>query len=218
MAKLIAFIGKPGSGKDTVCRALEKKHGWPLIITGDLLREEVRKQTEIGRRIAPVLAKGEMVSDELVAEIIINAVKKMRDQKVILLNGYPRTLKQAEILEEKLQNENISVSMVIELVVSDETVKDRLTLRRYCPKCGRIYNLKFSPPKSNETCDADGEKLVQREDDREEVVEYRLKRFHEEIKPIREFYEKRNLLFRINAEGNAEEIIKEVENLIKNHV
>lgn len=210
----MAFIGKPGSGKDTVCKALSEKTKWPLIVTGDLLRKEVEKGTELGKIIAPILAKGEIVKDEIVAEIISNELKS-KNSDVVLLNGYPRTEKQARILEDIFSQK---IDMVIEIVVSDQTVIERLTLRRYCPKCGRIYNLKFFPPKEDELCDKCGEKLVQRNDDKEEVVKYRLKRFYDEIEQIREFYRKRNALFEVNGERSVEEIVEEIENLIKKRI
>lgn len=211
---IVAFIGKPGSGKDTVCKALSEKTKWPLIVTGDLLRKEVEKGTELGKIIAPILAKGEIVKDEIVAEIISNELKS-KNSDVVLLNGYPRTEKQARILEDIFSQK---IDMVIEIVVSDQTVIERLTLRRYCPKCGRIYNLKFFPPKEDELCDKCGEKLVQRNDDKEEVVKYRLKRFYDEIEQIREFYRKRNTLFEVNGERSVEEIVEEIENLIKKRI
>jgi len=208
---IVAFIGKPGAGKDTVCRVLSQKNNWKLIVTGDLLRKEIEKGTPLGKIIAPILAKGEIVKDEIVAEIIYNALKT-KTSEVVLLNGYPRTVNQAKILEEKF---NQKIDMVIEIVVSDKTVFERLTLRRYCPKCGKIYNLKFLPPKKDELCDNCGEKLIQRNDDKEEVVKYRLKRFYDEIEQIREFYKKRNAFFEINGERKIEEVVKEIENLIK---
>ncbi len=213
---IIAFIGKPGSGKDTISKALAKKNSWPLIITGDLLRKEVEEGTELGKKIAPILAKGEIVSDEIVASIIARALEKAESRSnIVLLNGYPRTLNQAKILEEKFGK---SIGMVVEIEVSDNTVFERLTLRRYCPKCGRIYNLKFFPPKKDELCDECKEKLVQREDDKEDVVKYRLKRFYDEIEPIRGFYEKRNALFKVNGEKSVDEVVKDVEELVKKRI
>ncbi len=211
---IVAFIGKPGSGKDTVCKALSKTTGWPLIVTGDLLRKEVEKGSELGRTIAPILARGEIVKDEIVAEIISKELDSIKSE-VVLLNGYPRTEKQAVILE---KNFSKKIDMVIEILVSDTTVMERLTLRRYCPKCGKIYNLKFMPPKEDEVCDDCGEKLVQRNDDKEEVVRYRLKRFYDEIEPIREYYRKRNALFEVNGERSVEEIAEEIKNLIEKRI
>jgi adenylate kinase len=207
------FIGKPGSGKDTVSKKLHEKYDWPLIVTGDLLREEVKKGTELGKMIAPILARGEIVDDEIVAKIIVERLKSL-ESEVILLNGYPRTIGQAKILEEKLQETQISKSIVIELEVSDQTVLDRLTLRRICPKCGKIYNLKFSPPKEDEICDVCKEKLIQRDDDKEDVIKYRLKRFYDEIDPIRDFYKEKDALIVVDGEKKIEEVVDEVEKII----
>ncbi len=206
MAKIIAFIGKPGSGKDTVTKILSEKLKIPLIVVGDLLREEVEKGTELGKKIASILARGEIVQDEIVAEIVKKKIAELKDAKVILLNGYPRTPKQAELLD---------VDYVIELVVSDETVFERLTLRRVCPKCKRVYHLKHMPPKEDELCDVCKVKLVQREDDKEEVVKYRLRRFYDEIEPIREKYRNRNALIEIDAEKSVEEVVNAVEKTIE---
>ncbi len=206
MAKIIAFIGKPGSGKDTITKILSEKLKIPLIVVGDLLREEVKKGTELGKKIAPILARGEIVQDEIVAEIVRKKIAELKDAKVILLNGYPRTPKQAELLD---------VDYVIELVVSDETVFERLTLRRVCPKCKRVYHLKHMPPKEDELCDVCKVNLVQREDDKEEVVKYRLKRFYDEIEPIREKYRSRNALIEIDAEKSVEEVVNAVEKTIE---
>ncbi len=213
---IIAFIGKPGSGKDTISRALAQKNSWPLIVTGDLLRKEVEEGTELGKKIAPILARGEIVNDEIVAGIIAKALEEAESKSnVVLLNGYPRTLNQAKILEEKFGK---SIDMVIEIEVSDNTAIERLTLRRYCPKCGRIYNLKFFPPKRDELCDECGEKLVQRNDDKKEVVLYRLKRFYDEIRAIREYYQERKALVKVNGERKVEEIAKDIEEEIRKKI
>ncbi len=206
MPKIIAFIGKPGSGKDTITKILSEKLKIPLIVVGDLLREEVEKGTELGRKIAPILARGEIVQDEIVAEIVKKKISELKDAKVVLLNGYPRTPKQAELLD---------VDYVIELVVSDETVFERLTLRRVCPKCKRVYHLKHLPPKEDELCDVCKVKLVQREDDKEDVVKYRLKRFYDEIEPIREKYKSKNMLIEIDAEKSIEEVVNTVEKIVE---
>ncbi len=213
---IIAFIGKPGSGKDTISRALAQKNSWPLIVTGDLLRKEAEEGTELGKKIAPILARGEIVNDEIVAGIIAKALEEAESKSnVVLLNGYPRTLNQAKILEEKFGK---SIDMVIEIEVSDDTAIERLTLRRYCPKCGRIYNLKFFPPKRDELCDECGEKLVQRNDDKKEVVLYRLKRFYDEIRAIREYYQERKALVKVNGERKVEEIAKDIEEEIRKKI
>ncbi len=211
---LVIFIGKPGSGKDTICRKLSEKHKWPLIVTGDLLREESKKETDLGKKIAPILARGELVKDEIVIEIIGNKLFELKENEIILLNGCPRTLRQAILLDEKLSILGMDIGKVIELSISDKTSMERLILRRYCPVCGRIYNLKFSPPKEDEICDEDKAKLIQREDDKEEVIKHRLKRFYDEITGIIEYYSKKGVIVTVDAERSVDDIASEVENII----
>ena len=211
---IVSIIGKPGSGKDTVCKALSEKHSWKVIVTGDLLRKIAKENTELGKKIAETLEKGEIVSDEIVAELVVKEINKSHSD-VILLNGYPRRINQAIILEEKFSKK---IDLVIEIDVSDSMARERIIYRRYCPKCGKIYNLKFFPPKEDEICDICKEKLVQRKDDTEEVFKHRLKRFYDEIQEIREFYTKRGIFFKVNGEKNVKEIVNEVEGLIQKRI
>ncbi len=204
---IVAFIGKPGSGKDTISRELSRRKGYPLVVTGDLLREEAKKDSELGKYIRERINRGEIVDDSIVAEIVARELEKYRDKKVVLLNGYPRTPNQIKELEKR----GFKIDLAIELDVPDDIVVERLCLRRMCPKCGRIYNLKYNPPKEDELCDCCKVKLVQREDDKEDVVRYRLKRFYDEIEGIRKHFESAGRLVKIDANRSIEEIVRDVE-------
>ncbi len=214
MRHIVIFIGKPGSGKDTISKKVSQDMNIPLIIAGDLLRREVENDTEIGKKIADILRRGDLVDDDIILTLLEKELKK-REEKIVIINGFPRSYKQALLFVDMIKNIGFDIALVFELDVPDEVVIERIVLRRICPKCGRVYNLKFNPPKYDETCDYDGEKLIQREDDKEDVVKHRLEKFYEEIEDIRKLFEKDHKLYKIDANRNIEDIVKEVEKIIK---
>ncbi|ADI31535.1 adenylate kinase [Staphylothermus hellenicus] len=189
----IVLIGPPGAGKGTYARYFSKKYCIPHISTGDIFREEVAKGTELGKRIKDILDRGELVPDEIVIEIVRKRLRQPDTAKGFILDGFPRTIRQAEALDEIA-----TLDAVIHIYITMEEAVRRLSNRYICPKCGRVYNLLFNPPKNDLRCDDDGTPLIRRSDDEPEVIRRRYKIYYETFQPIIEYYKKKNLLIEID--------------------
>jgi len=213
MRKIIVLLGAPGSGKGTQAVFI-KEMGLKHISTGEILREEVKKGTELGKRVKSIMEKGELVSDDIINELMFNVVRE--NSGGLLFDGYPRNITQAESFDEFLKGENLKVDYVIYLDVSEDTCKKRLSGRFFCPECKKDYNIYFSPPKNDRLCDNCGKELIQRDDDKENVVEERLKVYFEKTYPLIEYYEKKNLLYKVNGEREIREIKEEIRRILKN--
>jgi len=211
----ILIFGPPGSGKGTRARLISRRLNIPVITIGDMLREEVSKETEVGLRAKEYMDRGELVPDELVIRLIEERLRKPDCSKGFILDGFPRNLNQAEALDRMLRDKGVKLDLVLNVVVDPEVVVERLTLRRWCPKCGAIYNLKYDPPKVDEICDECGARLIQRSDDREEVVRRRLKIYEEQTKPLLQRYIERGLVREIRGDIPIEEVPREVEKVIE---
>src|SRR5215475_713164 len=199
MSKIIVIIGAPGAGKGTQSRLLSEKYGYPKISTGDILREMALADTPLGRRIKETMAKGELVSDEILAEVILTRTSQPDCKDGYILDGYPRTLNQAHLLEELSLKQGKQVYLA-RIVVSEEALFKRLTGRRACPMCGEIYNIYFRPPKVDEVCDMDGSPLVQRTDDHPESVNKRFEEYKQSTAPLIDYYRQGGRLIELNGE------------------
>jgi len=206
---LVILLGAPGSGKGTQAAKIVEKFNIVHISTGDIFRYNIKNETPIGKKAKVFIDKGQLVPDEIVIKMLQERIEEPDCKNGVLLDGFPRTLAQAQALE-TIAKEGYKV-VVISLEVSDETVITRLTGRRSCPRCNAIYHVTFTPPKQEGICDGCGEKLIVRDDDTEKTVRERLSIFHGQIGPIKEFYKERNLLTEIAGEaaGGAESIAKE---------
>jgi adenylate kinase len=207
--KLI-FIGPPGSGKGTQAKRLASSHGLPHISTGDILREAIAEGTELGRKAAPVIASGALVSDDLMVGIIRDRLKKPDAQKGFILDGYPRTVVQAEKLENLVGNGKGDLR-VLQLLVPDDVIVKRIALRRSCPQCGTIYHLETAPPKNDLLCDRDGTELLARPDDNEQAIRKRLDTFHEQTLPVATFYKAKSVLRQVDGVGPVDEVFERIE-------
>jgi len=185
----IVMLGPPGSGKGTYASRLTKILGVPHISTGDMVREEIKAQTELGKKIKEYSDKGELVPDEIIINLLAERLRKPDAQKGFILDGFPRTLRQAEALEEISK-----IDLVINLNVPDEIIVQRLSNRLVCKRCGAIYNRLTLKPKVNGVCDVCGGELYQREDDKPEVIRERLKVYRRNTAPLIEYYRKKGLL------------------------
>jgi len=213
MARIaVLLMGPPGVGKGTQAKLLAEKFGFRHIATGDILREAVRKRTKLGKLAKSYMDKGQLVPDEVMLGLI-DEVLAETDSDVIL-DGYPRTVVQAENLEPTLNRHGFVLKQAVFIDVPDDEIVRRLSARRICPKCGAVYNLLTQPPKNDEICDNCGTKLIMRDDDRPEVIMTRLRVYRDQTKPVLDYYKSRGLLKIVSGEGNIEEVHQRLLNVL----
>ncbi len=208
----LIFLGAPGVGKGTIAQLVSEKLGFKQLSTGDMLRREVSESSELGLKAKGFMEKGLLVPDELVARIVSKALSENKGN--IILDGFPRNLNQARILEEMLVENNSRIDLVLNFECSKDVLIKRITSRRTCEECGKIYGL-ANPPRVDGVCDACGGKLIQRPDDKIEVVEKRFKVFEENNKGLPEFYESKKLLKKINGCETIENVLEQTISVIK---
>ena len=209
----IVILGPPGSGKGTYASRLKDLLGIPHISTGDMVREEIRAQTELGKIMKAYSERGELVPDEIIIDMLAKRLSKPDAQRGFILDGFPRTLKQAEYLE-KISG----VDLVINLNVPDEIIIQRLSNRLICKRCGAIYNRLTLKPKVDGICDKCGGELYQREDDRPEVIQERLNVYRRDTKPLIEYYRRKGILRDVYCESlttTPEEMIGKIMEIIR---
>jgi len=207
------MLGPPGAGKGTYASRLTKILGIPHISTGDMVREEIKKQTDLGKRIKEYSDRGILVPDEIIIKLLAERLKKQDCKDGFILDGFPRTINQAEALEKIAK-----IDLVINLEVPDEIIITRLSNRLICNKCGAIYNLLTLKPKKEGICDKCGGKLYQRKDDRPEVIRERLKVYRKQTEPLIEYYTKRGLLRNVRCDDlmiPPEVMVKKIVEIIK---
>lgn len=207
--KVIILLGPPGSGKGTQAKRIMQESGIPHISTGDLFRDNISKNTELGQQANSYMIKGNLVPDEVVLDMLFDRVSHADCQSGYLLDGFPRTIPQAEALDKYLQNGTQVVA--INLTVSDDVVMKRISGRLSCSQCGHVHNEYFSAPKVEGKCDKCGISLVKRDDDQPEVVIERLNVYNKQTAPLIEYYEKKGILKTIDGEQDSEEIFKQIK-------
>lgn len=217
MSRIIVMIGPPGAGKGTQARLLAEKHGYPQISTGDILREMAQADTVLGREIKATLASGKLVSDEILAEVILTRTSQPDCENGYILDGYPRTINQAHLLEELSEKQGNEVFLV-RVVIHEDVLFKRLTGRWTCPKCGEIFNVYFRPPKQDTICDLDGEALKQRSDDNPESVTRRFAEYKASTAPLIEYYRQSGRLIEIDGEGQVGEVFERLCHVIEGAV
>ncbi len=218
----VILLGPPGAGKGTQAKKISDHYGIPQISTGDLLRDHVSRGTELGRKAQGVIAQGKLVPDELLYGIVADRLKQADCERGFILDGFPRTAGQAGWLDAFLEREFFEKSekcapVVIRLDVDYTQLLLRLTGRRSCPTCGRIYNLHFQPPRVDELCDLDGSKLVQRNDDRDEVIRPRLAAYEVQTRPVADYYQAQGRLIPLNADRPVDAVTAEIFGVIDSH-
>lgn len=192
------FLGAPGAGKGTQAEVVCKELNIPAISTGNMLREAVKNGTEAGLKAKSFMDAGELVPDEVVIGILKDRISQPDAQNGFILDGFPRTVEQAEALDKM----GVAIDKVIEIAVSDEAITARMSGRRVCEGCGNSYHIEYKPTKVEGICDACGAKVVQRIDDKPETVQARLKTYHEKTAPLKDYYSKRGKL--VTVEGQNE--------------
>ncbi|HEY0142051.1 MAG TPA: adenylate kinase [Thermoanaerobaculia bacterium] len=206
----IIFIGPPGSGKGTQAKRLASQFGIPHISTGDMLREAVSDGTELGRQAAPIMASGGLVSDDLMIGIINDRLAKADAERGFILDGFPRTVVQAEKLDGIVGNGQEPLR-VLQLLVPDDAIVRRITLRRTCAQCGAIYHLENQPPANDSVCDRCGAEVIARPDDTEEAVRKRLEAFHRQTMPVATYYKSKSILREVDGIGPVDEVFERIE-------
>ncbi|MBZ5562866.1 MAG: adenylate kinase [Acidobacteriia bacterium] len=209
-ARAIVLLGPPGAGKSEQGRRLAMRHGIPVISTGDLLRDHVRRGTNLGVQADTFMKAGKLVPDSLMNPILEERLSQPDCAHGFILDGYPRTLAQAESLDMVLKKKGLR-QYVILLDVPSERLLKLLTGRRVCPLCNRSYNIYFQPPKKEGQCDADGARLIQRSDDKEEVIRRRLETYEKETQPAINYYVEHGRLIRIDGAQTPEKVAAEIE-------
>ena len=218
---IIIMLGAPGTGKGTVGNLLANKLEIPHISSGEIFRNYINSQDEIGKQVKSYVLEGKLVPDELTIKLLEKRLQEPDAKKGCILDGYPRTVVQAESLDRLLQKENRSVKVAVNLSLSDDEIVDRITKRRTCPnpECREIYNLDFKKPQVENICDNCGTTLVIREDDNEETIRKRLENYHNISENLIDFYRNKDILYtvKLNNESNtvSSDIAKEIEEYLK---
>lgn len=211
---IILLFGAPGCGKGTQAAFISKRFGIPSISTGEVLRGEVKAGTELGKAAAAIMAAGGLVGDDLINPMVANRIAQPDCARGFLLDGYPRTLPQAEYLTGLLEGRDLPKPIAIHIDVPAEAIVSRITARRSCPVCGRIYNVISQPPKVDGICDVDGAQLVTRADDNEKTVLERLKAYEQNTGPVVEYYARQGA-FSLDGNRPPEAIMAEIEGILE---
>ena len=206
----LVLLGPPGVGKGTQASAIVDKYKIPHISTGDIFRFNIKEGTELGMKAKEYMDKGLLVPDDLVVSIVKDRLTEEDCKAGFLLDGFPRTIRQAEILDEELKAMNIELDKVINIYADKDILIERVVGRRICKVCGKGYHIKFDPPKEENVCDLDGGELFQREDDTEETVSKRIEVYEEQTQPLIEYYEDKGIIVNVNGTQTIEKVSKDI--------
>lgn len=210
----IILMGPPGVGKGTEASALEEKFNIPHVSTGDIFRALFRTEDPIGVKAREYTDKGLLVPDDVTAEIVKTRFRQKDVQEGFIFDGYPRNVAQAKAFDKYLTENNWPVDLVINIDAPDETIINRLSGRRICPKCGATYHILTNKPKVDNVCDVDQTELIQRKDDMPETIKHRLDIYKNETKPVLDYYEAKGLLVSVDGTGNIENTHRQVLKVI----
>ncbi len=212
---ILILLGAPGVGKGTQGQLISKEFSIPQISTGDILRKEVKEETELGKKAKSYMDSGALVPDDIIVGMMEKRIKEDDCKNGFILDGFPRTTAQAEALDEMLSKNGLNLDSVLLIDVPEEEIIERLTGRRVCPNCGAVYHVKYNPPKNDNICDKCSTQLIQRDDDTESVVRNRLKVYQDSTAPLIEYYEKTNKLVKIDGMGDINDIFANIKEVLK---
>lgn len=210
----IIIMGLPGAGKGTQAAKIIKKHSIPHISTGDMFRLAIKNETDLGKQAKEFMDQGELVPDEVTIGIVKERLSQSDAKGGFLLDGFPRTVEQAEALNKIMEELGSQIDQTIYVEVPEEELMNRLTGRRICETCGATYHLVFNPPKTEGICDLDGGKLYQREDDNPETVQNRLEVNVKQTAPLLDFYKELGVLSTVDGSKDIEEVFKEIDEIL----
>ncbi|NOZ83840.1 MAG: adenylate kinase [Epsilonproteobacteria bacterium] len=212
---IIILLGAPGVGKGTQGKMLSEKYALPEISTGDILRAEVKDNTDLGKEAEEYMKKGELVPDAVIIGMMKNRMNCEDCKNGFILDGFPRTVEQADALRKMLKNEGKNVDYVLNIAVPEEKIIRRISGRRSCPECKSVYNIYFNPPKKDAVCDHCGCSLVLRDDDNEETVKSRLSTYNQKTSPLVDYYRKNGVLIEIDGNGTPDKIFEDIVGNLK---
>ena len=210
----IIMLGAPGAGKGTQAKMIAEKFNIPHISTGDIFRANIKNGTELGKKAKEYMDKGQLVPDELTVEILLDRVAADDCKNGYVLDGFPRTIPQADVLDKELTKRGDKVDFAINVDVPDENIVRRMSGRRACLKCGATYHIEHIPPKQEGICDKCGSELVQRDDDKPETVQNRLSVYHEQTQPLIDYYNKKNILKSVDGTKDMQEVFSDIVNIL----
>lgn len=210
----IIMLGAPGAGKGTQAKKLADKYNIPHISTGDIFRANIKNGTELGRKAKEYMDKGLLVPDELTLELIMDRFRADDCKNGYVLDGFPRTIPQAEALDKALSGDGEKIDYAINVDVPDEAIVSRMSGRRACVACGSTYHIQYAPTKKEGICDRCGKELILRDDDKPETVQKRLDVYHTQTQPLIEFYTDKNVLVNVDGTAEMEEVFKAIVNIL----
>ncbi len=211
----LILMGLPGAGKGTQAEKINERYNIPHISTGDMFRLAIKEGTELGQKAKEYMDQGELVPDDVTIGIVKERLGKDDCKDGFLLDGFPRTIAQAEGLESLLSDLNKSIDYCLHVDVPEENLVERLTGRRICPECGTTYHVLYNPPEQEGICDKDGSELVQREDDQAETVKNRLKVNMEQAKPLLDYYDEKGYLVTIDGDQEIDQVFRDIQAAIE---
>ncbi len=211
----IIMLGAPGAGKGTQAKKIAEKYAIPHISTGDIFRANIKNGTELGMEAKSYMDKGALVPDELTVRILLDRVAQEDCKNGYVLDGFPRTIPQAEVLEQELTKLSDKVDFAINVDVPDENIVRRMSGRRACLSCGATYHIEHVPPKKEGVCDKCGSELVLRDDDKEETVKKRLSVYHEQTQPLIDFYTKPSVLKSVDGTKSTEDVFDSIVKILE---
>ena len=210
----IIMLGAPGAGKGTQAKMIADKFGIPHISTGDIFRANIKNGTELGKKAKEYMDAGKLVPDELTVEILLDRVANDDCKNGYVLDGFPRTIPQADVLDKELTKLGDKVDFAINVDVPDENIVRRMSGRRACLKCGATYHIEHIPPKQEGICDRCGSELVQRDDDKPETVQNRLSVYHEQTQPLIDYYGGKNVLKTVDGTKDMQEVFNDIVSIL----
>lgn len=210
----IVMLGAPGAGKGTQAKMIAEKYGIPHVSTGDIFRANIKNGTDLGKEAKTYMDKGELVPDELTVRILLDRVAQEDCKNGYVLDGFPRTIPQAEVLDTELTKLGEKIDYAINVEVPDESIIKRMSGRRACLSCGATYHIEHVPPKKEGICDKCGSELVLRDDDKEETVKNRLNVYHQQTQPLIDFYNNKKVLKEVDGTVDMKDVFKAITDIL----